>query len=311
MSLKRRLITNIKLVVMVLLVATIINPLIPAMSAKARPSQLVYDMYEELVSFERQQLLVKINTSKVALLLNEMLHVNNTSRLSLLANNVSSLLNSLSSEYDSLYLIELAKIVSFIMILLVAIVLLYKYRRALAIRVWWFLHKDDIVVKPSSKKRVDTLQEYIVFLVIVLIVVAVIGVAQYVHITSASFTELLLLGKNNTLSDYPSIVPVGDNVTFTIAISNHLGYTGFYKILVKIDKGENNLSASSPAAVKVLREYYVIIPNSAQTIIKVPITFNQSSRYRLIFELWRYDTTRHDFVYDGIWVHKWVEIVKP
>ncbi len=311
MSLKRRLATSIKLVVMILLVAIIVNPLVLTINAESKPPQLVYNVYEKLVKFEQRQLLVRVNTSRIALLLDEMLHTSNVSRLESMANNASILLSNLSSEYASLYLIELVKLVSSVIVIIAVIILLLKYRRAIAIRVWWFLHKNDVIVKSSSKRRTNESQEYIVFLVIIIVIAVVIGMAQYIHVSSVSFTELLLLGKNNTLSDYPNIIPVGDNVTFKIAVYNHLGYTGFYEIIVKIDRGENNLSTNAPALAKELEKYYKIIPNDGQAIIKIPIVFNKSGRYRLIFELWRYDITRHNFIYDGIWVHKWVEVVKP
>ena len=281
-------------------------------SLPTEPPRIVYDLYEKLAEFEKGQLLVKVNTSEVAVLLNKMLYVNNSSLLRTLSDNVTMLIDNLKGKYSNLYLIEVSKIALLLIITSLIVLLVSKRRKTIAVKIWWFLHKNDIVVKlRGGRKRDEIFYEILALVIVIIVVVVIIGVSQLFYSSSTSFTELILLGKNNTLSDYPDIVPVGDNVTFTVAVYNHLGYTGFYKILVKIDRGGKTSNTSAQSALHVLREHYVIVPDNSSSIIRFHIVFNESGKYRLIFELLRYDLTSREFVYDGIWVHKWVDIVKP
>lgn len=166
----------------------------------------------------------------------------------------------------------------------------------------------------------DILNEEVFAVIIALTVVGVaIGIAQVVRPEIVEpFNSLGLLNKDCKIGDYPRYVYPGQNLTLCVNIYNHRPYPALLQIRYKI--GDNStlptlppdVVPSSRPVIKVF-EFLLNVKENLTKLIEVPIPVEDvvdKQEVALIFELWIYDIDRKEWVFTGIWNHRYVMVLK-
>lgn len=153
------------------------------------------------------------------------------------------------------------------------------------------------------------------------------------------FSELYVLGPQRLAADYPHNVVPGNDYTVFLNVGNHMGSTAYYLVYVKLLVTSDNLPNTdlrTASPVKALYEKRFIVMDG--DVFEVPITFSISSTvvsenqiridrlllnddiielnkmvtwnstkseypFRLLFELWNYNTQLNIFEFDNRFVY--------
>jgi uncharacterized membrane protein len=121
------------------------------------------------------------------------------------------------------------------------------------------------------------------------------------------FSEIAILGPNQKIGDYPKNLTVGENFTLYLYVGNHEGKVMYYRVYVKLGNQSSIINESTPLDAPPIAQYEKILANN-QTWLK-PITLHIDEpgiNYRLVFELWIYDSSLGKFRYHGRWLQLWI-----
>jgi uncharacterized membrane protein len=123
------------------------------------------------------------------------------------------------------------------------------------------------------------------------------------------FSELGVLGPNNKLGDYPREIEVGQIFNLFLYVGNHEGTSQYYQVRAKIGDQTQNISDTSPLEAAAVATWETILENESNTTIPIEISISQPGQNRrLVFELWKYDTGAHEFVYHQRWTQLWLNV---
>jgi hypothetical protein len=142
------------------------------------------------------------------------------------------------------------------------------------------------------------------------------------------FTELGLLGREHMAEDYPFNVSRGQSYTVYLGVGNQLGYCAYYVVEVKFRNSFNRTPSGLPPLLNItafvadesvweqnvtfsfdysFNETLSIVEFNSLALDDVTVRLDglstlwnaSTSRFYgdLIFELWLYSSTIHDFVY--------------
>lgn len=162
--------------------------------------------------------------------------------------------------------------------------------------------------------------------------------------SAESFSEFWLLGPGHRAENYPFNIRVNDTYSVFVGVGNQLGYSAFYRVLVKFRNQTQPVpiaSNSSPSPLPELYEFDFFvgrgkisemllnlrISNAAQSngfmnlssllINDVPFRVNSISAwnetrkgfyYQLFLELWLYNNTSQSFTYHNRFVSLWLNM---
>src|SRR5487761_998092 len=151
---------------------------------------------------------------------------------------------------------------------------------------------------------------------IVLVVVTILAVFAVIQplipSNSQKFSELGVLGPNQTISGYPTRVTVGQQISLYGYGGTHLGEPSYYQVLVKLGNQSTLISNSTSASAPELAGYYQALANNQSWIFPINLTLNKSgTNQRIIFELWMYNDTTSSFTYTGLWNQIWINVTQP
>jgi len=152
-----------------------------------------------------------------------------------------------------------------------------------------------------------------VFAVILAITVvgSVFAIAQIIPHSIEPFTAIGLLDAQCKIGEYPRHVIVGEPVTLCIFVDNHLGKVGLFQIRMKLGSKDNLPTNTTPLNSPTILSFSVVLGNNMNVTRKVTFTLNETGiNVAIVFELWRYDTAVNDWVYDGKWVHLYVNVTE-
>lgn len=193
------------------------------------------------------------------------------------------------------------------------------------------------------------LREYEVAFIVVTAIVALIVASPalsriLVFPRTEFFTEMWLLGPNNTAEDYPFNLTSGQNYTVNLGLANSLGYAAYYVVEVKFrnetEPGPTNSTASSLPSLFNITAFVAdqgswqipltfgfnySVNESVPLVSFYNMTFNdvtldltgQTAAYNttrsgfygnLFFELWIYDTTLNSFQFNQRSVWLWLNM---
>lgn len=89
------------------------------------------------------------------------------------------------------------------------------------------------------------------------------------------FTELWLLGPNHMAEDYPFNVTSGDEYCVFLGLGNRLGYTAYYKVLVKFRNQSQSAPDSFNRTASSLSELYWVRAFVAdEEVWEIPVVFS-------------------------------------
>ena len=113
------------------------------------------------------------------------------------------------------------------------------------------------------------------------------------------FSELGVLGPNQVLGDYPSVVVAGETINLFGYVGNHMGQPEFYTVMVKL--GDNE-TVVNPSSRRLDSAYSQVVSNNQSWTFPIDVTLSEVGvNQRLIFELWSYNQTMGQIYYQDIW----------
>ena len=145
----------------------------------------------------------------------------------------------------------------------------------------------------------------------IVVVASVFGIAEYINSNRVvePFSAIGLLGPKMKIGDYPTTVVKGERFKLYIYVANHEGKAMYYRILVKLGNRSTFINSTMPAKALVIVKFERILLNNQTWIQPLELAINKTGiDYRLIVEMWIYNTTSHEFNYYGRWVHLWINV---
>lgn len=123
------------------------------------------------------------------------------------------------------------------------------------------------------------------------------------------FSELGVLGPNMKLGDYPKELVVSKEFNLYLYIGNHEGTSGYFRVVAKIGDQTQNVSDTTPLDQEAAASWETILENESNITIPIKMSISQPGQNkRLVFELWRYNTTAHTFTYHQRWIQLWLNV---
>jgi uncharacterized membrane protein len=147
----------------------------------------------------------------------------------------------------------------------------------------------------------------LLFLVALLLVFA--AAQPLLPSTTQRFSELGILGPNQTIGSYPTNVTTGHSFLLYGFIGNHEGQTTYYEFQVKLGNQSTQISNITSASLPVIFEYSRILADNQSFVFPINLTLGSvGMNQRLIFELWDYNSTQQGFGYTGLWNQLWMNV---
>jgi uncharacterized membrane protein len=116
------------------------------------------------------------------------------------------------------------------------------------------------------------------------------------------FSELGVLGPNQTIGGYPTRVVVGHSFLLYGFVGNHEGIAENYRLLVKLGNQSTPVTNATYAVAPLLATFWRIIDSNQNWLFPMNLTISQAGVYtKLIFELWYYNLSNSSFAYKGLW----------
>ncbi len=148
---------------------------------------------------------------------------------------------------------------------------------------------------------------------VLLIIVAILGIFVSIQpllpSTAEKFSELGVLGSNQTIGNYPTALKVGQPFQLYGFVGNHEGQIDYYAVLVKLGTQGTAVSNSTAASVPVLTTYSRVLQDNESWIFPITMSLNETgTNLKLIFELWNYNETVSAFTYTGLWAQLYVNV---
>ena len=139
-------------------------------------------------------------------------------------------------------------------------------------------------------------------LVLVTVLAVFAAVQPILPTNSEPFSELGVLGPNQTIGGYPGSVVAGNQFLLYGYVGDHEGVSSYYQFLVKLGNQTTQISNSTYAQAPVIFTYSQVLENNQTTTFPLNLTLsNPGSNVRLIFELWSYNVATSSYAYTGLW----------
>lgn len=148
-----------------------------------------------------------------------------------------------------------------------------------------------------------------VALVLVTILLVFVALQPIIPPSTEKFSELGVLGPNQTIGDYPTNVTVGQEISLYGFIANHEGAITYYSLVVKLGNNGTIVSNSTSAVAPVVASYFHVLDNNESWTFPIGMSVNQTgNNQRLIFELWAFNDSTSSFSYIGLWNQLWINV---
>lgn len=139
-------------------------------------------------------------------------------------------------------------------------------------------------------------------LVLITILAVFVAIQPLLPSNSEKFSELGVLGANQTIANYPANLVTGQHFLLYGYVGNHEGTAYYYKVLVKLGNQTTEISNSTSAKAPIIGTYLQILLNNQSWTFPIYLSVNRTgTNLKLIFELWDYNSTASNFEYDGLW----------
>ncbi len=135
----------------------------------------------------------------------------------------------------------------------------------------------------------------------IIILIAVFNVSGYylANRNVEPFSELGILGPNQKIANYPTHVLTGQNFTLFLYVGNHEGHTTYYQVLVKVGARSSVVNENVSLVATPIASYSTILRDNQTYLNPVTLSLNHNgTNLRLVFELWVYQMSAANFVYD-------------
>lgn len=150
-------------------------------------------------------------------------------------------------------------------------------------------------------------------LVIIAVLSILVAVQPIIPSTTEHFSEIGLLGPQQTMANYPTNVTRGQPFQIYCYIGNQEGVIEYYKVLVKLVANASIVISNTTATdAPVIISYSYVLDSGDNTTIPVNLSINQTGTgLRLLFELWSFDHASSTFTYTGLTDQLWINVTAP
>ena len=159
------------------------------------------------------------------------------------------------------------------------------------------------------------------------------------------FSEIHLLGPQHTANNYPYNIAPDQNYSLFVDVGNHMGATAYYLVYIKLLNASDPMpSQNSSSPIKPIYAYRFLVQdgktvehtadfsisnasfsniqsnienlqiNGINFIINKPALWNETRlmfQYRLLFELWQFNTQSNTLQYDNRFVSLQLNCTAP
>jgi hypothetical protein len=163
----------------------------------------------------------------------------------------------------------------------------------------------------NANALVITAEQICAIVLAVTIITAFISVSSFIIPSGQGeqFSELGILGPNMKLGDYPSQVVASDTVHLYGYVGNQMGQPMYYTVEVRL--GDNNTQVN-PTNLIAIQTYSQVLPSNGTWTFPINMPLNHvGDNQRIIFELWAYNQTLNQNVYQQRWGQIWVNVTSP
>jgi len=148
-----------------------------------------------------------------------------------------------------------------------------------------------------------------IILAAITILVVVTALAPLITPRQPKYSELGILGPNQTTRGYPTSVAVNQPFLLYGFVENHEGNVQNYQILVKLGNQTTIVTNATYANAQVLMTFWHIVSENQTWTFPMNLSVNQAgNNTRIIFELWAYDVPASNFEYTGLWDQIWLSV---
>ncbi len=141
------------------------------------------------------------------------------------------------------------------------------------------------------------------------ILVVVTALAPLIPVRQQRYSELGILGPDQTTRGYPTTVGVNQPFLLYGFVGNHEGSIENYQMLVKLGIQSTLVSNSTYANAPVLTTFWHIVRDNETWTFPMTLSVNQvGNNTRIIFELWSYNVPASNFEYTGLWNQIWLNV---
>jgi uncharacterized membrane protein len=146
-------------------------------------------------------------------------------------------------------------------------------------------------------------------LVSITIIIVIATLATLLPLREQKFSELGILGPDQTIKGYPTSVAVNQPFLLYGFVGNHEGNVENYQLLVKFGDQATIVTNATYANAPVLATYWHILRENETWLFPMNLSVNHAgNNTRIIFELWSYDVPTSGFKYTGLWNQIWLNV---
>src|SRR5260370_14418056 len=128
------------------------------------------------------------------------------------------------------------------------------------------------------------------------ILMVMAAVQPLLPVREEEFSELGVLGPNQTIGGYPTRVSVNQSFLLYGFVGNHEGIVESYRLMVKLGNQSTPVTNATYAVAPVLATYWRIIDANQSWLFLMHLTINPARIHtKLIFELWYYNLSTSSF----------------
>ncbi len=148
-----------------------------------------------------------------------------------------------------------------------------------------------------------------VILAFITVSIVIAALAPLLPVREQKFSELGILGPDQTIKGYPTRVAVNQSFLMYGYVGNHEGNIENYRLLVKLGNQATVVTNTTYADVPVLSTYWRVLKNTETWLFPMNLSVNRAgNNTRIIFELWSYDVPNSGFKYTGLWNQIWLNV---
>lgn len=148
-----------------------------------------------------------------------------------------------------------------------------------------------------------------VALALVTILGVFVAIQPLIPTTNERFSELGVLGPNQTIANYPTVLKLGQHFLIYGYIGNHEGAVSDYQLLIKLGNQSTLVTNSTSSTAPLLASYYHVLDDNQNFTFPINLSLNRTgTNIKIIFELWSFNTTSSSFQYTGLWNQLYVNV---
>ena len=168
---------------------------------------------------------------------------------------------------------------------------------------YWIKNRKNWTVRKRAKSGVGATQVQAALLVIIFILGLGVSYNYFdAHAVNSPYSEMALLGPNETLSNYPRNVTAGQNFTLYLHVGDYEGHLMYYKIVQVVGNLSTVVNQTSTIQSPPIATYSFILANNETALRQLTLNLpTQSPFVKVAFEMFVYSVSDQSFVYYGQW----------